>query len=168
MTTTIEVSRGLCAPMRDDVLTALEPFGIKIFAFDCWGEGHHFLPVPPLQRMPDSDKWVLKHVAHVTVSDKQAAWAERLLWQSDKVWLERVWRTDNPAVNIGPLNKGLKWEAPPECKAGTHGTLGRGNMPTPWSESKRQPRPKRQRQTRRTRQARKGDGWISKLFGGIL
>jgi hypothetical protein len=32
--------------MRDDVLTALKPFGVKILAFDCWGEGHYHLPVP--------------------------------------------------------------------------------------------------------------------------
>lgn len=126
MTTTIQVSRGLCAPMRDDVLTALKPFGVKILAFDCWGEGHYHLPVPPSMRMPDSDKWVRYHRARVTVSDKQAAWAERLLWQSGKVWL------DSP-----PLNKGLKWEAPPACTAGEHGKLGRGRMPTPWSAQKR-------------------------------
>jgi len=123
--------------MRDDVLTALKPFGVKLLAFDCWGEGHWHLPVPPSQRMPDSDKWVRKHVATITVSDAQAAWAERLLWQSGKVWL------DSP-----PLNPRLQWTAPPACTAGEHGTLGRGTMPTPWSTPRRQPRPKRQRRTR--------------------
>ena len=125
MTTTIQVSRGLCSPIRDDVLTALKPYGVKILAFDCWGEGHYHLPVPPSMRMPDSDKWARRHVAHVAVSDAQAAWAERLLWQSGKVWL------DSP-----PLNKGLRWEAPTACTAGAHGTLGRGRMPTPWSAQK--------------------------------
>lgn len=125
MTTTIRVSRGLCSPMRDDVLTALRPFGVKILAFDCWGEGHYHLPVPPSMRMPDSDKWVRYHRAAITVSDRQAAWAERLLWQSGKVWL------DSP-----PINKGLKWEAPTACTAGAHGTLGRGRMPTPWIAQK--------------------------------
>ena len=133
MTTTIQVSRGLCAPMRDDVLTALKPFGVRILAFDCWGEGHYHLPVPPSMRMPDSDKWVRYHRARITVSDKQAAWAERLLWQSGKVWL------DSP-----PINKGLRWEAPPACTAGTHGTLGRGRMPTPWSAQKGKRRTRRQ------------------------
>ena len=48
------------------------------------------------------------HRAAITVvSDGQAAWAERLLWQSGKVWL------DSP-----PINKGLKWEAPTACTAG--------------------------------------------------
>ena len=139
MTTTIQVSRGLCAPMRDDVLTALKPFGVKIRAFDCWGEGHYHLPVPPSMRMPDSDKWVRYHRARVTVSDKQAAWAERLLWQSGKVWL------DSP-----PINKGLRWEAPPACTAGEHGTLGRGRMPTPWSA----------RRNKRRQARRQNDGII--------
>ncbi len=148
MTVTIRVSRGLCSPMRDDVLTALQPFGVKILAFDCWGEGHYHLPVPPSQRMPDGDRWVRYHRATVTVSDKQAAWAERLLWQSNKVWL------DSP-----PLNRGLVWTAPPACTVGEHGTLGRGDMPTPWSKQKHQPR---QRPARKRTNARRRDG------GGIL
>jgi hypothetical protein len=132
MTTTIVVSRGLCSPMRDDVLTALRPFGVRILAIDCWGEGHWHYPVPDWMHLPDADIWVRKHVAHVTVSDAQAAWAERLLWQSNKVWLESK-----------PLNPRLKWEAPPDCKAGAHGTLGRGKMPTPWSAKAKQPAPAR-------------------------
>jgi len=141
MTTTIQVSRGLCAPMRDDVLTALKPFGVKLLAFDCWGEGHYKLPVPPSQWMPDSDIWVRKHVARITVSDAQAAWAERLLWQSGKVGLDTK-----------PLNPRLVWAAPPACKAGEHGTLGRGTMPTPWSTQKRQARTARPKRQRRARQ----------------
>ena len=147
MTTTIQVSRGLCAPMRDDVLTALKPFGVKILAFDCWGEGHYHLPVPSSMRMPDSDIWVRYHRAVITVSDRQAAWAERLLWQSGKVWL------DSP-----PLNRNLVWTAPAACKAGEHGTLGRGDMPTPWSAQKDKRRLKRQR-----RQARQAGGLLSTL-----
>ena len=152
MTTTIQVSRGLCAPMRDDVLTALRPFGVKILAFDCWGEGHYHLPVPPSMRMPDGDKWVRYHRATITVSDKQAAWAERLLWQSGKVWL------DSP-----PINKGLKWSAPDACTAGEHGTLGRGTMPTPWSEGKgrRGTRPQRQR-----RRPQRNDGGLWSTLAG--
>lgn len=150
MTTTIQVSRGLCAPMRDDVLTALKPFGVKILAFDCWGEGHYYLPVAPSERVPDGGeigKWARRHVATITVSDAQAAWAERLLWQSGRVSL------DSP-----PLVPSLKWMAPPDCKAGAHGTLGRGTMPTPWSTQKRQPR--RQRTPRRGRQQERKDGGL--------
>lgn len=149
MTVAIRVSRGLCSPMRDDVLTALKPFGVKLLAFDCWGEGHYHLPVPPSQRMPDSDKWVRSHIATITVSDAQAAWAERLLWQSGKVWL------DSP-----PINKGLKWEAPPSCTAGEHGTLGRGDMPTPWSSKKR---PARRRTNARQRRQQDGGGILNTL-----
>jgi hypothetical protein len=132
MTTTIVVSRGLCSPMRDDVLTALKPYGVRILALDCWGEGHWHIPVPDDTIFPDADIWVKKHIAHVTVSDAQAAWAERLLWQSNKVWLESK-----------PINPRLKWEAPPECKVGAHGTLGRGHMPTPWAEKAKQAKPQR-------------------------
>lgn len=146
MTITIQVSRGLCSPMRDDVLTALRPFGVKLLAFDCWGEGHYKLPVPPSQRMPDSDKWVRKHIARVTVSNAQAAWAERLLWQSGKVSL------DSP-----PLNPRLVWTAPPACKAGEHGTLGRGTMPTPWAASNGK------RRARRTRKQQQDGGLLDKL-----
>lgn len=167
MTTTIQVSRGLCSPMRDDVLTALKPFGVRILEFDCWGEGHHYLPVPDGARVQDGGeigKWAKKHIAHVTVSDAQAAWAERLLWQSGKVWLDRVWRTDNPTVSIGPLNRNLEWSAPADCKAGAHGTLGRGTMPTPWSTQRRQPR----KRTRRTRgQERQDGGLLGRLKGWL-
>jgi hypothetical protein len=131
MSTTIVVSRGLCSPMRDDVLTALQPFGVRILRIEAWGEGHWHMPVPDSTIMPDADIWVKRHVAHVTVSDAQAAWAERLLWQSNKVWLESK-----------PINPRLKWEAPPECKVGNHGTLGRGTMPTPWSSKAKQARPR--------------------------
>lgn len=156
MTATIQVSRGLCAPMRDDVLTALKPFGVKLLAFDCWGEGHWYLPVPPTQRMPDADKWVRYHRATITVSDAQAAWAERLLWQSGKVWLDST---------PHPKNNELVWTAPPACTAGAHGTLGRGTMPTPWSTQKRQPR---KRTTRRTRQAQQQDGGLLGKLKGWL
>jgi len=126
--------------MRDDVLTALKPYGVKLLAFDCWGEGHYHMPVPPFVHLPDSDIWVRRHIATITVSDKQGAWAERLLWQSGKVWL------DSP-----PINKGLQWTAPPACTAGEHGTLGRGDMPTPWSAQKRR-RPARRRHARQRQQ----------------
>ena len=155
VTTTIQVSRGLCAPMRDDVLTALKPFGVKILAFDCWGEGHWYLPVAPTERVPDGGeigKWARRHIATITVSDKQWKWAERLLWQSGKVWLDS---------EPHPLNKELKWEAPPACTAGEHGRLGRGTMPTPWSTQKRQPRAKRT--TRRTREQQQVGGVLGML-----
>jgi hypothetical protein len=132
MTTTIVVSRGLCSPIRPDVLTALQPFGVRILRIEAWGEGHWHIPGADGRTFPDADIWVKKHIAHVTVSDAQAAWAERLLWQSNKVWLESK-----------PINPRLKWEAPPECKAGAHGTLGRGRMPTPWSAKAKQPAPAR-------------------------
>lgn len=154
MTTTIRVARGLCSPMRDDVLTVLQPYGVKILAFDCWGEGHYRLPVPPFVRMPDSDIWVRKHVALVTVSDAQAKWAERLLWQSRKVWLESK-----------PLNPRLEWHAPVDCKAGPNGVLGRGTMPVPWFMKKRQPRatvPKKAAAPAQHKQSRRG--WILAFF----
>ena len=147
MTTTIRVARGLCSPLRDDVLTALKPFGVRVLNISAWGEGHWHIPGPDWMTYPDADIWVKRHICDVTVSDAQAAWAERLLWQSGKCDLESK-----------PLNPSLKWTAPADCKAGARGTLGRGKMPTPWSESKgkRQPRARKQRTTRRTRQQQRG------------
>ena len=128
MTTTIQVSRGLCAPIRPDVLTALKDFGFKEgeqLRIEAWGEGHYHLPVPPGVRMPDSDKWVRKHICCVTVSDKRAKWAERLLWKSGKVWLESP-----------PLNPRLNWNAPADCKDSANAKRSRGQQYTPWSAQK--------------------------------
>lgn len=167
MTKTIIVSRGLCSAMRDDVLTALKPRGIRILAFDCWGEGHHHIPCPDFTPFPDADIWVKKHIAHITVSDAQQKWAEELLWYSGKVTLDS---------EPHPKNRHLNWTAPAECKAGPNGTLGRGHMPTPWSEKKRQAQdagdllgglrslfggqpqeqPRRQRKQRRAKRQRRG------------
>lgn len=141
----IIVSHGLCSAIRPKVMTALEPYGFRDLKVEAWGTGHYHLPVPPSQRMPDSDIWVRHHYARITVSDAAAAWAERLLWQAGTVWLETP-----------PLNKGLKWEAPLDCKAGVHGWLGRGDMPTPWSASKGQSQPKKRAKRARVKQPKAG------------
>jgi hypothetical protein len=150
---TIQVSRGLCSAMREDVLTALD-YGIKILAFDCRGYGHHKIKCPDWTPFPDSDIWVRKHVARITVSAAQAKYAERLLWQSNKVEL------DTPK-----LNANLEWSAPPDCKVGEHGTVGRGTSFKKWKDNldpewwkRRKRKPTRVRQTRRTRQARRDEG----------
>jgi hypothetical protein len=159
MTTTIQVSRGLCAPLRDDVLTALKPFGVRVLKISARGEGHWHIPCPDWAPMPDNDPWVRKHIVDVTVSDAQAKWAERLLWQSNKMMLECVAQDGKTRPSLNPS---LKWMAPPACTAGAHGTLGRGTMPTPWSTQKRQPR---KRTTRRTRQQeqRQDGGLLGRL-----
>ena len=145
MTTTIRVARGLCSPLRDDVLTALKPFGVRVLKTMAWGEGHWHIPGPDWMWYPDADIWVKRHICDVTVSDAQAAWAERLLWKSGKMDLESK-----------PLNPSLKWNAPAECKEGANSLRSRGEQYKPWSETKRQPRAKRQRTTRRTRQQQRG------------
>ena len=159
MTTTLRLARGLCSPLREDVLTALKPFGVRVLKISAWGEGHWHMPVPDNMIMPDADIWVKRHVCDVTVSDAQAKWAERLLWQSGKMSLESR-----------PLNPSLKWNAPADCKAGAHGTLGRGTMPTPWSASKGnwQKRQRQKRTTRRTRQARRDEGSLIDRLKGWL
>lgn len=141
MTTTIRVARGLCSPLRDDVLTALKPFGVRVLNITAWGEGHWHIPCPDWAPFPDADIWVRKHICDVTVSDAQAAWAERLLWKSGKMDLESP-----------KLNPRLEWTAPAECKEGAHALRSRGERYKPWSEQgKRQPRQRKQRTTRRTR-----------------
>jgi hypothetical protein len=132
MTTTVVVSTGLCSAIRPKVLTALRPYGFAESDIETWGEGRYGVKGTSLLRFPDSDIWVQKHVAVVTVSDARAKWCERLLWQAGNVWL------DSP-----PRNPRLVWTAPPDCKAGAHGTLGRGTMPTPWSSKAKQPAPPR-------------------------
>lgn len=137
MSKTIVVSRGLCSAMREDVLTATKTYGVRIIKFECRGWGRHpfpnrFFALPIWIPVPDDDIWAKRHVARITVSDDQQRWAERLLWQSNRVKLDSKPHPDN--VN-------LKWNAPPDCKAGPQGTLGRGHMPTPWSAKQHQPRP---------------------------
>jgi len=151
---TLRLTRGLCSALRDDVLTAVQKRGVKVFYVSAWGEGHWHIPGPDWMPYPDDDPWVKKHIVEITVSAKQAAWAERLLCQSGKCELESP-----------PIDRSLNWIAPEGCKISEHGVLGRGDMPTPWSESKgkRQTRAKQQRQTRRTRQARQDDGILDTL-----
>ncbi len=146
MSKTIRVARGLCSPLRDDVLTALKPFGVRVLNITAWGEGHWHIPCPDWAPFPDADIWVRKHICDVTVSDAQAAWAERLLWKSGKCDLESK-----------PLNPSLKWTAPAECKEGANSLRSRGERYKPWSEQgKRQSRQRKQRTTRRTRQQNGG------------
>lgn len=149
--TMIRVARGLCSPLRDDVLTALQPFGVRVLKIQAWGEGHWHMDVSDDTIMPDADIWVRRHVCEVTVSDAQAKWAERLLWQTNKMALESR-----------PLVPSLKWEAPADCKAGAHGRVGRGTMFRPWKDNDK-PRAKGQRQTRRTRKQQRGGGILDTL-----
>ena len=157
MTTTIRVARGLCSPLRDDVLTALKPFGFKEgeqLQIDAWGEGHWHIPGPDWMTYPDADIWVRKHICEVTVSDARAAWAERLLWKSGKMDLESP-----------KLNPRLEWTAPAECKEGANSLRSRGERYKPWSEqeSKSKTRAKRPPRQRRNKRSRQGDGILDTL-----
>ena len=154
MTTTIRVARGLCSPLRDDVLTALKPFGVRVLNITAWGEGHWHIPGPDWMTYPDADIWVRKHICDVTVSDAQAAWAERLLWKSGKMDLESP-----------KLNPRLEWTAPAECKEGANSLRSRGERYKPWSEqeSKSKTRAKRQPRQRRNKRSRQGDGILDTL-----
>jgi hypothetical protein len=121
----IIVSHGLCSAIRPKVLTALEPYGFKGLQVEAWGQGRHGQPLTEHMTFPDEDAWVQKHIARITVSDQAAKWAEWLLWQSGHMYLESR-----------PINPKLNWSIPLDCKA--QSSLGRGTMPTPWSQ---QPRP---------------------------
>lgn len=153
MSKTIRVSHGLCSAIRPKVLTALEPYGVRVLDITAWGEGHWHQEVPDWMVFPDADAWVRKHVCDVTVSDGQAAWAERLLWQSHRVDLETP-----------KINRNLVWTAPEACTAGAHGTLGRGAMPTPWSAGKGKRRQQRVRRTRRQQDAGGLLGTLARWF----
>lgn len=137
MTTRIQVSHGLCTPIRAKVLTALEPYEFKGLRVCAWGEGRYGEPDTLDQTYPDSAAWVQRHVAVIEVSDAAAAWAEWLLWQSGQFALESK-----------PLNPRLNWHAPKDCKA--QSGLARGVMPTPWRERKQGAKPARRKGTRQS------------------
>lgn len=122
----IVVSHGLCTAIRPKVLTALEPYKFKRMRVQAWGEGRYGTDDQHTLK-PDNDRMAAKHYARITVSDDAVKWAEWLLWQSGHFVLESK-----------PLNPRLNWVAPLDCKQQSR--LGRGTMPTPWSEKKRKPR----------------------------
>lgn len=156
MTKVVNVAWGLCAPMRyeDHVAPALVDYGVVVLGYEEYthkrGTG-----------------------VKVTVSDRQAAYAEYWLCRSGLFSL--VGKMHNPKN----IEWARKWQDVPVqrgCPAsGIPGIMDKiGRMPEPRTRAeaakrnagKKAAKQTTRRQTRRTRQARKNDGWISKLFGG--
>jgi hypothetical protein len=78
---TIVIASGLCSAIRDHVLTAFPPKQYPTLQITAWGEGHYYIPCPDGQTFPDSDIWVKRHIAHITVpgDDSFAVWVEYVL-----------------------------------------------------------------------------------------
>jgi len=143
----IMVSHSVCSAIRPKVLTALEPYGVRILNLQCWGEGIYGTDKTD-ELCSDDYKMAARHIARITVSAGQARYAERLLWQCGTVELDSK-----------PIDPNLNWLAVGTCSE--HGQLNRGELFTPWSAKERRPRAPRERQPpRRTRH----DGG---LFGSL-
>jgi hypothetical protein len=118
---TITVAKPYCAPARDAVMTALKPYGVKIYNYH---EAERMVSPRTVLKMSKSfadyvdsmpGTLPVATVATVTVSAEAAAWAEYLLIRSGKLY--RV----GPYIN----RRNAEW-------AGKHG----GQMPPAWHEGK--------------------------------
>lgn len=133
----IIVSHGLCSAIRPKVMTALRPYGVVIFDLQCWGEGIYGTDNTD-ELCSDEYKMAARHIARITVSDDQARYAERLLWQNGTVEL-----------NSRPIDPTLNWQKVGTCSE--RGRLQRGDNFTPWSARRSRSRARRQPAQPRTR-----------------
>lgn len=124
-TRTITVAKPYCAPARDIVMTALQPYGVKVFGYKertDFAELRGFLrrmkievrTWENLQYGPAAPGFLpMACVADVTISEKQAAWAEYLMLRTGKLYV--------PGEYVNKRN--ADWAA-------RHG----GQMPTAWKD----------------------------------
>lgn len=132
----IVVSHSVCSAIRPKVLTALQPYGVRILDLLCWGEGIYNSDNTD-ELCSDDYKMAARHIARITVSDRQARYAERLLWQCGTVNLESR-----------PIDPSLNWQKVGACSERGH--LQRGDSFTPWSASRSRSRARRQQAQRHT------------------
>lgn len=117
-TRTITVARPYCTPCRGFVMTALQPYGVKIYGYD---EHIRFAtPFSVLGRQVGQSgdlnkKLPVANVARVTVSAEAAVWAEYLLMRQGQL------KVVPPYQN----KRNQQWAA-------GHG----GQMPPQWEEGK--------------------------------
>ena len=121
-TRTITVAKPYCSPARDCVMTALKPYGVRVFDYHEAARMANPLAVLRMTAKIAGDVGLtvpnalpIAQVAHVTVSEAAAAWAEYLLLRTGKLY--RV----GPYVN----RRNEAWAA-------RHG----GRMPPAWGEGK--------------------------------
>lgn len=121
-TRTITVAKPYCSPARHIVTGALEPYGVKIYGFSEAARMANPLDLIrgsaaiTMSRVKDIPAMLpISQVAHVTVSESAAGWAEYLLLRTGKLY--RVG---------GYINRrNAAWAA-------QHG----GTMPPAWNEGK--------------------------------
>lgn len=121
-TRTITVAKPYCSPARDSVMTALNLYGVRIFDYHEAVRMANPLTVLKMTAKVAGDAGLtvpnalpIAQVAHVTVSEAAAAWAEYLLLRTGKLY--RV------GTYINQRNE--QWAA-------WHG----GQMPPAWNEGK--------------------------------
>ena len=123
-TRTLTVAKPYCAPARDIVMTALQPYGVRVYGYD--EETRMLSPRQALNNLRVKasavenvtrllDPLPTAQVAEVTVSEKQAAWAEYLLLRTGKLYV--------PGKYVNKRN--ADW-------ATRHG----GQMPPAWKDGK--------------------------------
>ena len=124
-TRTLTVAKPYCSPARDIVMTALQPYGVRIYGYSEHTEKTELRGF--LRRMkieaktfenlrygPAAAGWLpMAIVAEVTVSEKAAAWAEYLMLRTGKLYV--------PGEYVNKRN--ADW-------ARQHG----GEMPPRWNE----------------------------------
>lgn len=121
-TRTIVVAKPYCSPARHIVTGALEPYGVKLYGFSEAARMGNPLDLIrgsaaiTMSRVKDIPAMLpISQVAHVTVSEAAASWAEYLLLRTGKLY--RV----GPYIN----RRNAVW-------AVKHG----GQMPPAWDEGK--------------------------------
>ena len=117
-TRTITVAKPYCAPCRGIVMTALQNYGVRVHGYEERAQTVSARQAFQVSKMPSTETPThlpVAQVARVTVSEKQAAWAEYLLLRTGKLHV------------IGDYVNRRN-----EAWAARHG----GRMPVAWQEGK--------------------------------
>ena len=139
----IIVAQGMCAPIRPQVLTALQPYGFKPLSVESYAQAEDGRRAKDGALVIGNDRPQC-NVAEITVSDAAARWCEYVLLRSHQFRLM--------SKPLDPRNElwAAKW----------------GTLPRAWTQvgcSTQAPAPQRQPRQQRTRRTkRKQDS------GGVL
>lgn len=107
----VTVAVGSCTPIRNQVKTALKPYGIVIHDLTCWGEKAELNTKGELvtKKTDDEDKLAEQHVAKITVNAEAAEWVEYLLLRTKR------YRLLSDPVNPDNERWAIKWDAMPRA-----------------------------------------------------
>jgi hypothetical protein len=125
-TRTIVVAQGMCSPIRNQVLTLLNPYGVVIHGLDTYS-------ISSRGRGADGatyakGQYVQANVAELTVSDQAAKWVEYLICRSKK------FRLMTKPLDARNQIWAEKWDTLPKKwqQNGCTATAKRNPAPTPW------------------------------------